>query len=101
MIDPETETLFALAQGPSKPRHKVSPATRWRWALRGLHGNLLETIMMGGRRYSSEEAYARFIARLNEVAVPRCEAAAGKPQVGHVQSRTESDQAARRAAEIF
>ena len=33
----------------------------WRWRLRGIRGVKLETIKIGGRRFTSAEALARFI----------------------------------------
>ena len=34
----------------------------WRFAMKGVRGVRLETIVCGGRRYTSEEAILRFIA---------------------------------------
>jgi hypothetical protein len=58
-------TLTKLAQ-----REKVNPATTWRWGLKGVHGIKLETIIVGGRRQTSEEAWERFSAALNGEEVP-------------------------------
>jgi len=68
MIDAVHEALMRLnAVGrrvnPTRPPHA---ATVWRWALNGVRGVRLETIMIGGVRHTSEEAVARFIASLNE-----------------------------------
>ena len=41
-------------------------STRWRWALRGVRGARLESIVVGGQRFSSDQAVQRFIARLND-----------------------------------
>ena len=45
---------------------KPSPATRWRWALRGIRGVRLETLKIGRVRYTSVEALHRFIAAVTE-----------------------------------
>jgi len=45
-------------------------ATKWRWALRGVKGVKLETVMIGAIRFTSEEAIARFLAKLNGEAQP-------------------------------
>ena len=64
MIDTQHENLILVARAklPGNP----SIATRWRWIQRGVRGGVkLESIIIGGQRYTSAEAVARFIARLN------------------------------------
>jgi hypothetical protein len=39
----------------------VSVSTVWRWKMRGLKGTRLETFTVGGRRYTSREAFSRII----------------------------------------
>src|SRR5262245_4075347 len=56
-------TLSAAAReipGPSGRGLHVS--TLWRWMQRGVRGIRLETVMIGGIRYTSREALERFIA---------------------------------------
>jgi hypothetical protein len=53
-------SLTALAR-----EQRVAVSTVWRWALRGVRGHRLECIHLGGRRYTTREAFARFIARTN------------------------------------
>ena len=69
MIDPNTETLKTLKQVarkfPGRRGRGVSLSCVWRWVSRGRRGHRLETILVGGRRYSSEEAVMRFIRALN------------------------------------
>lgn len=36
-------------------------STLWRWISRGVHGHRLETIVVGGRRFTSRESLERFI----------------------------------------
>jgi len=48
----------------------VNPATSWRWALNGIRGVKLESIRVGGQRFTSRQACERFLARLNGVAAP-------------------------------
>ncbi len=74
MIDVEKEKCFPLGKTHQHVNFPLSAATAWRWALRGLGPKdrrsqerfKLETVMIGGRRYTSSEAVARFIARLTE-----------------------------------
>ena len=39
----------------------VSPSTVWRWSRRGVRGVVLETFVVGGRRFTTVEAGERFI----------------------------------------
>lgn len=76
MIDATCENLISLSKAklPGNPHI----ATRWRWAGKGVRGVRLETIVVGGQRFTSVEAVSRFIAALNEpgsVPSPRIPAA--------------------------
>src|SRR5947208_2365717 len=66
MIDPRNENLRLLTQASSDVPGNPSYCTLVRWALRGRRGIRLETVMIGGRRYTSREAIDRFISRTNE-----------------------------------
>jgi hypothetical protein len=69
MIDIEKEHLIPLKDGgkriPGRAGKPVSRATLWRWALTGRQGVRLETVLLGGR-FTSIEAIARFVAKLND-----------------------------------
>jgi hypothetical protein len=65
MIDVYFEELFPLTEGPTGLKVRVSAATWWRWALKGKGGRRLESVVIGGRRYSSREAFDRFMNGLN------------------------------------
>ena len=41
----------------------VSIPTPWRWTKRGVKGVVLETFSIGGRRYTTQEAFGRFVER--------------------------------------
>jgi hypothetical protein len=43
----------------------VSVTTAWRWCLRGIKGHRIENFSLGGRRYTSREAFARWVAATN------------------------------------
>jgi hypothetical protein len=69
MIDRETENMIPLRQVPDHvpsrcTGKRLSPATVWRWTLRS--ANPLETIVIGGGRFTSREAIDRFIQRAND-----------------------------------
>lgn len=58
LLQETRRTFTALAKRESK-----NVATIWRWAQRGVRGCVLESFNIGGRRYTTDEAYARFVAR--------------------------------------
>ena len=60
--DITTETLVRLVDSPAKIPTRPSLRTVWRWAMKGCKGRRLETILVGGVRYCSEEAIQRFLA---------------------------------------
>lgn len=49
-------------------REKKSPVTVWRWTTRGVRGVKLETYCVGNRRYTTEEAWGRFVERTTAAA---------------------------------
>ena len=53
-----------LPRGPSGKKPHL--ATLYRWATRGVSGTRLETIRVGGARYTSVEALQRFVDRLSD-----------------------------------
>jgi hypothetical protein len=75
MIDIQNEKTFSLAEATKLdilPRRragrKPAVSTLWRWALHGVRGIRLETIMAGGVRVTSVEAIQRFFDALTDQA---------------------------------
>jgi hypothetical protein len=68
MIDPTTETLISLANAAKSLPGRPNVTTIWRWRNRGCRGVRLETVLSGGRRYTSIEALRRFQNRVNAAA---------------------------------
>ena len=65
-IDYENETIITLGEGcRAFPPNGISDATMARWIQKGIKGVRLETLLIGGRRVTSREAIARFIAAQN------------------------------------
>ncbi len=64
-IDLNVEQLITLSEAcrllPSPP----SPATAWRWRVKGCNNARLECLKIGKRWYTSKESVARFIAAQN------------------------------------
>lgn len=59
-----SETLVTAAEATKIFPTRPSPATVWRWMTRGTRGLHLESVVVGGQRYTSREAIARFLERL-------------------------------------
>lgn len=64
MIDISSEELLTLAQASRLLPGRPSVATLWRWRHRGVGGRRLETVVIGGRPYTSKEALQRFARQL-------------------------------------
>ena len=66
-IDASTEELIPIATAaqlfPGKP---VCIQTMHRWRLKGVRGVKLETLLIGGLRYTSKQAIERFIIAQNQ-----------------------------------
>lgn len=72
-IDCDIETLISFSDARSAfpgIKRRLSLATLHRWRLSGVRGVKLETILIGGLRFTSREAIARFIAAQNESTTP-------------------------------
>jgi hypothetical protein len=58
-----TEHRITLTEIASK--EGVSLSTVWRWCLKGVRHAKLESVVIGGRRFSTTEAWQRFVAATN------------------------------------
>lgn len=64
----EDEALITLKEVPDylpkqQNGRKVSYGTVWRWVKKGAHGRVLESVKIGGIRYTSVNALDRFTDR--------------------------------------
>jgi len=62
MVDLSTEHLLSLPEAASRLPGRPHISTLHRWRQRGVRGVKLETLLLGGRRYTSREALKRFAA---------------------------------------
>lgn len=62
MIDFTLEEPIPITSAPSHIPGRPALSTTWRWILVGIRGRILESGMIGGRRYTSREAIRRFLA---------------------------------------
>ena len=60
MIDLRTERLITLTEAAKILPRKPCVATLWRWRNAGVRGRRLESVVVGGRIYTSAEALQRF-----------------------------------------
>jgi hypothetical protein len=70
MIDIFKEQIRSYAETSKILPGKPHCATIARWALKGRKGVRLESVVIGSRRFTSVEAIERFVARLNDKALP-------------------------------
>ena len=70
-VDLLSESRLSLTELAKQQRIAVS--TCWRWAIRGIRGHRLECFSLGGRRYTTREAFQRFVARTNDERLPATE----------------------------
>lgn len=71
-MDAFVEDLLSINEAAREAPGRPHIATVWRWINRGVRGIKLETVMIGGRRFTSREALEQFFARLTA-------ASAGEP----------------------
>jgi hypothetical protein len=80
--DPKMESLLAetrltladLAQGQG-----VNVSTVWRWTLRGVRGVVLESFSVGARRFTTVEAFQRFVERSTAASPSSASRPTGRP----------------------
>jgi len=70
VIDVKTEKIVPFQKAGRKFPENRHVSTIHRYRLRGVRGIKLETILIGGIRYTSEEAIQRFIDSLNSAGSP-------------------------------
>lgn len=51
-------------------QQKVALPTVWRWFQRGIRGHILESFNVGQRRFTTREAFARWVSLTNGERVP-------------------------------
>jgi hypothetical protein len=83
-----TEQLRLLTRASPEVPGNPHVSTLIRWAHHGIRGVKLETVMVGGRRFTSVEAVHRFLARLNQTGTP--ETAASSPASERETARIEA-----------
>jgi hypothetical protein len=63
MINLETDELRPLSEViRARIGRRISPATLWRWRLKGVNGVRLECVRVGGYWFTTNAAFAEFLA---------------------------------------
>ena len=68
MVDIHSEEIITLSQAARFLPGRPHLSTIHRWRLRGIRGVKLETLLVGGRRFTSREALERFCERVTAIA---------------------------------
>jgi hypothetical protein len=50
-------------------REGIHPSSVWRWCTEGFKGTRLESFFVGNKRFTTNEAYGRWLAAINGVPV--------------------------------
>lgn len=95
MIDYSNEDIFPLSRGTARLRTRPSTATLWRWHSKGLRGVRLETVVIGGRRYTSTRVIDRFLVAINQ------NVSGATPREATTSRCREKNDAAARASHLF
>jgi hypothetical protein len=61
----QNQQLLTLRQASKQIPSRPHVATLWRWVNKGCRGIRLESWLIGGLRYTSEEAIEKFFAQTN------------------------------------
>jgi Protein of unknown function (DUF1580) len=61
MVDINREQLLTFTEAAKLLPGRPNVATLWRWRTAGCRGVKLETVLVGGKRYTSREALQRFV----------------------------------------
>ena len=88
-IQKEMMLRFAEARTAFHDDRRHSLATLHRWRLNGVRGVKLETVLIGGMRYTSQEAIDRFIAAQNADDAPAVAITANQRRKQSEAARTE------------
>lgn len=70
MINISSERLLTLSQAAALLPGRPSIATLWRWRTKGVRGRRLESLVCGGKVFTSAEAIQRFCEQRGGLDVP-------------------------------
>ena len=70
MIDHENEELIPFESAGLHIPGRPSRCTLFRWTFKGVRGSMLETLLIGNKRFTSVQAIDRFIKEQNSDQTP-------------------------------
>jgi hypothetical protein len=92
-VDALNEELLTFGQAARRARPKGSrpaaPSTIWRWHSKGIAGVRLETLCLGGTRYTSAEALQRFFDAVTQAREEQGPASNSTSELGTRSQHTE------------
>lgn len=68
MVLNPNETYRRFSEQAKRLPTRPNVSTIWRWALKGVRGVILESVLIGGIRHCSDEAIERFLEEVNRQA---------------------------------
>lgn len=76
-IDLETADLVPVTKlVQQRLKRRISPATTWRWRVRGVRGVKLPMVLVFGQWHSTEEVLTEFLRASSEAGMPQVEPSA-------------------------
>jgi hypothetical protein len=90
-IDPSVDPLIPLSKAAKSLPKPPSLACLWRWHAKGVRGVHLETVVVGGRRYTTAAAWREFVAKLTENAAADSRPAVVPPRSEELTKRLRAE----------
>jgi hypothetical protein len=87
-IDPHLDALLSISQAAKPLPNPPSPACVWRWHSKGVRGIRLETVVVGGRRFTTAAAWREFVEKLTAAANGRSEPTSHRSEATAQKLRT-------------
>jgi hypothetical protein len=78
MIDWQAEDLMTMTQASKEIPGRPALSTLWRWANKGCRGIKLDTLMVGGTRYTSTRAVQQFFEAITRASAETPDGDAGQ-----------------------
>ncbi len=87
-INLQSDILLTLSDACRRFPHRPSPATLWRWRVKGVHGVRLECVRVGSRWCTTQQAVERFLMHQTEAVMARhCQEPEPSPDRDPAQER--------------
>jgi len=91
MIDIHAEHMLTIAEAARELPGRPHISTLWRWVQRGCRGVRLETVLIGGIRYTSRESLQRMVEATTAAAAGETPKAQTRPQRARAIEQAEKE----------